>query len=160
MLLLRKKSYHWVPFTRLSHPGTHFTAESTEAIRIKCLAQGHNILMPRFDTSTSISRSWNSNHMTSMLCQIQVNGKCPCESSVKLTGWQCFCSSNCFNFWIVVACIWQQLNSVVPVVEQACYDHRIDIIAYKDNKIGIDSITVKRTWTSSITTHLAWMTFS
>ena len=25
--------------------GTHFTFESTEAIRIKCLAEGHNILM-------------------------------------------------------------------------------------------------------------------
>ena len=25
-------------------PGTHFTAESTEAMQIKCLAQGHNIL--------------------------------------------------------------------------------------------------------------------
>ena len=31
---------------RLSQPGTHFTAESTEAMWMMCLAQGHNILMP------------------------------------------------------------------------------------------------------------------
>ena len=29
-------------------PGSHFTAESTEAMRIKCPAQGHNILMLGF----------------------------------------------------------------------------------------------------------------
>ena len=32
-------------FTRLSPPGTHFTAESTEGMRIKSLAQGYNILV-------------------------------------------------------------------------------------------------------------------
>ena len=32
-------------------PGTHFTAEPTEAMRIKCLGQGHNILMPGFEPS-------------------------------------------------------------------------------------------------------------
>ena len=36
-------------------PDTHFTAESTEAMQIKCLAQGHNILMPGFEPSTSVS---------------------------------------------------------------------------------------------------------
>ena len=35
--------------------GTHFTAESTEAMRIKCLAQRHNIVMPGFAPSTSVS---------------------------------------------------------------------------------------------------------
>ena len=40
-----KISYHSTPFMTLSPPGTHFTAESTEAMRTKCLAQGHNILM-------------------------------------------------------------------------------------------------------------------
>ena len=31
--------------------GTHFTAESTEAMLIKYLAQGNNILLPRFEPS-------------------------------------------------------------------------------------------------------------
>ena len=44
-------------FTRLSPPGTHFTAESTEAMRIKCLAQGNNILLPGFKPSTSVSET-------------------------------------------------------------------------------------------------------
>ena len=48
-------------------PGTHFTTESTEAMRIKCLAQGRNILMPGFEPSTSVSRNQHSNHMTNML---------------------------------------------------------------------------------------------
>ena len=42
---------------RLSPPGTHFTAESTEAMRIKCLAQGNNILLPGFEPSTSVSKT-------------------------------------------------------------------------------------------------------
>ena len=41
---------------RLSPPGTHFTAESTEAMRIKSLAQGENILMLGFEPSTSVSK--------------------------------------------------------------------------------------------------------
>ena len=48
-------------------PGTHFTAESTEVMRIKCLAQGHNILMSGFETSIFASRNQHSNHMTNML---------------------------------------------------------------------------------------------
>ena len=44
-------------FTRLSPPGTHFTAESTEAMQIKCLVQGHNILMSGFEQSTSVLRA-------------------------------------------------------------------------------------------------------
>ena len=35
-------------FTRLFPSGTHFTAESTEAMQIKYLAQGNNILMSGF----------------------------------------------------------------------------------------------------------------
>ena len=42
---------------RLSPPGTHFTAESTEAMWIKCLAQGNNILLPGFELSTSVSKT-------------------------------------------------------------------------------------------------------
>ena len=41
---------------RLSPPGTHFTAESTEAMRIKSLAQGENILMLRFEPATFVSK--------------------------------------------------------------------------------------------------------
>ena len=40
----------------LSPPGTHFTAESTEAMRIKSLAQGENILMLRFEPTTFVSQ--------------------------------------------------------------------------------------------------------
>ena len=45
----------------------HFTPESTEAMRIKCLAQGHSILIPGLVSSTSVSRDQHSNHMTYML---------------------------------------------------------------------------------------------
>ena len=37
-------------------PGTHFTAESTEAMRIKSLAQGEKILMLRFEPATFVSK--------------------------------------------------------------------------------------------------------
>ena len=37
-------------------PGTHFTAESTEAMRIKSLAQEENILMLRFEPATFVSK--------------------------------------------------------------------------------------------------------
>ena len=42
---------------RMSPPGTHFTAESTEAMQIKCLAQGNNMLLPGFEPSTSVSKT-------------------------------------------------------------------------------------------------------
>ena len=37
---------------RLSPPGTHFTAESTEAMQIRYIVQGNNILLPGFEPST------------------------------------------------------------------------------------------------------------
>ena len=52
---------------RLSPPGTHFTAELTEAMQIKYLAQGNNILMPGFEPSTSVTRNRHSNQTTKML---------------------------------------------------------------------------------------------
>ena len=52
---------------RLSPPGTDFTTESTEAMRIKRLAQGHNILLPGFEPSTSVSRNRHSSQTTNML---------------------------------------------------------------------------------------------
>ena len=41
---------------RLSPPGTHFTAESTEAMQIKSIAQGENILMLGIELSTFVSK--------------------------------------------------------------------------------------------------------
>ena len=54
------------PFTRLPSSGAHFTAELTEAMWIKCLAQGNNILMAVFEPSTSVSRNRHSNHTNNM----------------------------------------------------------------------------------------------
>ena len=69
MLFPRKAhSTEKTPFTRMSPPGTHFTAVSTEAIRIKCLAQGHNILiLPGFQPTISVSTHRHLNHVTNML---------------------------------------------------------------------------------------------
>ena len=51
-------------------PRTHFTAESTEAMRIKCLAHGHNILMQTgFNLLISVSRNQHLSHMTTMLLE-------------------------------------------------------------------------------------------
>ena len=48
--------------------GTHFTDEYTEAMRIRCLAQGHNILMLSwFEPSTSVSRNRHPNQITIMV---------------------------------------------------------------------------------------------
>ena len=41
----------------MSQSGTHFIAESTEAMQIKCLAQGRDILMSGFEQSTSVARN-------------------------------------------------------------------------------------------------------
>ena len=56
MLFLRRAHNTEHPFTRLSQPGTHFTAESTETMRIKSLAQGENILMLGIEPSTFVSK--------------------------------------------------------------------------------------------------------
>ena len=37
------------PIMVMCQPGTHFTAESTDAMRTKCLVHGHNILMQSTD---------------------------------------------------------------------------------------------------------------
>ena len=64
----------------MSPPGTRFTDESNEEMRIKCLDQGHNILMlPGFVPLTSGSRNRHPNHMPNML----LNVKCKEESSTK-----------------------------------------------------------------------------
>ena len=43
--LRNTQSTEQTPFARVFPFGTHLTDESTEAMRIKCLAHGHNILM-------------------------------------------------------------------------------------------------------------------
>ena len=64
---------------RLSPHGTHFTAESTEAMRIKSLAQGENILMLRFEPATIVSKidiltttpivhNWRSGYIWVSMC--------------------------------------------------------------------------------------------
>ena len=53
---------------RVFQPGAHDTAELTEAMQIKCLAQGHNILMePRIEPSISVFRNGLLNLTTNML---------------------------------------------------------------------------------------------
>ena len=61
----KDRSSEQTPFSRVFTYGTHFTAETTEAMRIKCLAQEHNILMLLgFEPSTSLSISRHLSHMT------------------------------------------------------------------------------------------------
>ena len=43
--LWRAHATEQTPFMRMFLTGTHLTAELTEAMQIKCLPQGHNILM-------------------------------------------------------------------------------------------------------------------
>ena len=54
--------------TRVFPSGTHFSAELTEAIQIKCHALGHNIqLQPGFEPSITVSRNRHPTRMTNML---------------------------------------------------------------------------------------------
>ena len=49
--------------------GIHFTAESTEAVKIECLDQGHDALMqPGFQLSIAVSGNRHLNHMINMRC--------------------------------------------------------------------------------------------
>ena len=66
MLFLPKAhSTEQTPFTRALPSSTQLTAESTEAMRIKCLAQGHNIMMlPGFEPSIAVSRNGYLTNMT------------------------------------------------------------------------------------------------
>ena len=53
----------------VSPPGTQFTAESNEAMRTKCLAQGHKILThPGFELSIAVSRNLHLSNMLHYLC--------------------------------------------------------------------------------------------
>ena len=56
--LRKTHSIEQTPFTGVFMYDTHFAAESTEAMRIKCLDQGHNILMlPGFELKIAVSIS-------------------------------------------------------------------------------------------------------
>ena len=70
---------------RLFPPGTQLTAELTEAMWIKYLAQGHNILLPGFEPSTSVSRNRHSRQTTNMLAG-RSNKTNICGVSVLLSG--------------------------------------------------------------------------
>ena len=64
----RDHSAEQTHFTRVFPSDTHFTAESTEAMRIKYLAHSHNILIkPRFKPSIAVCRNRYPTHMTSIL---------------------------------------------------------------------------------------------
>ena len=67
-LLRKAHSTEQTPFTKVFPSSTHFTAEATEAVRIKCLAQEYNILIqPGLEPSMSISRNRDLTNMTNML---------------------------------------------------------------------------------------------
>ena len=92
---------------RLSPPGTHFTADSTEAMRVKCLAQGHNILMPGYEPSTSVTRNRHSNQTTNML-----NNCC-----------NCFFALFCCSFQYYVLC----LSKFTIILLSVCKDTNLII---------------------------------
>ena len=53
-------------------PCIRFTAESTDAMRIKWHAHGHNILIPGLELSTSVARNRHSFHKTNMLQEVEL----------------------------------------------------------------------------------------
>ena len=66
--LRKAHSTEQTPFTRVSPYGTRLTAESIEAMRLKCLAQGHNALMlPGFKPSITVSTNRRLTDMTNII---------------------------------------------------------------------------------------------
>ena len=62
--LLKTHGTEQIHFKMVFPPVTHFTAESTEAMQIMCLAHGHGILMhPVFEPSIAESRNRHLSHM-------------------------------------------------------------------------------------------------
>ena len=113
---------------RLSPPGTHFTAESTEAMRIKSLAQGENILMLGIEPSTFVSKidiltttpivhnqtelmfitSNRTKHLHSQPTSITIsNAQVPFKQSVNNLGFTLDCHHT--------------MNAHVSNIAQACY---------------------------------------
>ena len=78
MRLFFKCYFLWGPhtteqmhFMRVFLSRTHFTTELTEAMWIKCLAQGHSILMkPGFEPLITVSRNRHLIDLTNMLLNI------------------------------------------------------------------------------------------
>ena len=72
-LILKVHSTEQTAFWKVFPSGTHFTAESTEVIRIKCLAQGHDIqMLPGFEPSIAMSRNGYLTNMTNILQYIYI----------------------------------------------------------------------------------------
>ena len=66
--LLKPHSDKQTLITRVFPSGTHFIAVSTDALRIKYIAQGYNILIQSgFEQSTYVSSNRYLTHMTNML---------------------------------------------------------------------------------------------
>ena len=68
---------------------THFTAESTEAMEIECLAQGrHKVMQSRFETLIAVSRNQHLAHiLPTYVCYLWLSGNSPL--SVVLWPWMC-----------------------------------------------------------------------
>ena len=79
-MLMSKRSFlrnahntEQTPFTRVHPSGTHFTAESTEAMHIKRSAHGYDILMePRCEPSNAESKN---RHLTDMTSELKINSR-------------------------------------------------------------------------------------
>ena len=60
-------------FLRVFQSGTYLTAESTEAMQITCLAQGHRLLMqPLFEPLISVSINRYLNRMANMVKKVHI----------------------------------------------------------------------------------------
>ena len=70
--LRKAHSTEQTPFIMMFPSGTHFSIESTEAMRIKSPAQGHDILMHLgFGPSSAVSGNRHLTHMTNrqVICE-------------------------------------------------------------------------------------------
>ena len=93
---------------RLSPPGTHFTAESTEAMQIKSLAQGENILMLRFEPATFESKIDIPTTSPIVHLQLQLQMSAPPDKISKLLNFMhsCICDVKaCVTVNIALSCI-------------------------------------------------------
>ena len=82
--LQKAHSTEQTPVMRVFLSGIYFAAKSTEAMRTKCLAQGHNIMMQQgFESSISVSRNRHLIHMSCMLQEaLQKPAQCLSFSSL------------------------------------------------------------------------------
>ena len=59
-------------FMSIFPSGNHLSAESTEAMWIKCLAQGHMLMQPRVETLIAVSRIQHLTLMTNIYMPIYI----------------------------------------------------------------------------------------